>query len=99
MTQRRYLAGMAGIGLGSALLAVSFLVDRTLLGPFTTLALAGAVLSAVGSLGVVIALLRNPEAVDFEESGLHRQFPTVVYVGGFAVIVAGLLNLALAVAG
>ncbi|KAA9404604.1 hypothetical protein EGO51_19085 [Haloarcula hispanica] len=77
---------------------MSFLIDSSLWGPFTTLALAGAVMATLGAAVSVYTAHSDPDAFDFDD-GVPQQLPlpTLVLIMGIGSIVAGLTNLTLAV--
>ncbi|MUV91096.1 hypothetical protein GJ629_15360, partial [Halapricum sp. CBA1109] len=78
---RRYTAGMAGICLGNAGLAVAFVLDGSLLGPMTTIAAVGATLAAVGAAVVLGVALTDPGSFTFEGSTAARIAPSAVLAG------------------
>lgn len=90
---RRFCAGFAGLSLGNGMLALGFLLDQTLLGPFSKLALAGTAIGAFAATVILSVAYTSPEEFDFSGSWLERHSPTVALVSGLAVSVAGVLNL------
>lgn len=94
-TQRRYAAGMAGISLGNGLLATSYLLDRTLLGPFTTLALVSTSLAALAAAVSLYATCVRTDDADLRGS----TGATITVAGGIAAILGGLISLSFAVGG
>jgi hypothetical protein len=93
---RRFVAGMAGLCLGNALLAGGYLLDRSLLGPVTLFALVGSALAAVGAGVVLYVAVSDPEQFSFEESSAAHRAPLVALAGGAGAVLAGLVNLAVA---
>ena len=85
---------MAGVSLGNALLAGGYALDGTLLGPFTTVALVCAAVGSVGSGGIAYLAYTSPDTFEFEDS-FH--LPTILLFGGIATVLAGVMNVVLAV--
>jgi len=93
---RRFAVGVAGVSLGNALIAGSYALDGTLLGPITMVALAGAAIGSVGSGVIAYVAYTDPDTFEFGDSRLHQYFPTVFLVGGFATVFAGVMIFVLA---
>ena len=89
---RRYTAGMGGICLGNACLAVALVLDGSLLGPMTTIA-------AVGAAVVLGVAITDPGSFTFEGSTAARITPSAVLAGGAATTLAGALVLGLLLVG
>jgi len=84
------------VSIGNALLAGSYVLDQTAVGPSTTV-VASTVAAALGSGCIASLGVTNPDTFDFESSGIQQYFATIVFVGGTAAVLIGILFFALAV--
>jgi len=99
MSLRKLRFGYGGTGLGSGLLGLSFYIDQTLLGPFTPFAMFGAMMGVLGSIVSVYSVWRKPNQFDVEKTVFGQQISTYSLVFGALSILAGLMNLTLAISG
>jgi uncharacterized membrane protein YoaT (DUF817 family) len=91
--------GYGGTGLGSGLLGLSFYIDQTLLGPLTLFLMFGAMVAVLGSIGSVYSVWRKPDQFDLEKTVFGQQISTYILLSGAGSILAGLINITLAISG
>jgi hypothetical protein len=87
------------MGLGGGLMGLSFYIDQTLLGQFTSLAMFGAMIASLSSIGLVYLTWRKPDNFDPEKTVFGEQISTYILVSGAFSILAGLMNITLAISG
>lgn len=93
----RFALGNAGISVGLGAMTVAYLLDDTLLGPFTTIATVAVGIGAVGAAGSAVLAVARPEQFDFQRALGTDDTVGVTLVGGTLCLVCGLALLALAV--
>ena len=95
---RRFVCGLAGVCLGNALLAVGFAFGAVE-GLGARVGLFGATLAVAGTGLLGYVAVDDPTPFNFEHSRVARHAPTLVLVAGSVSVLAGAVNLALAVGG
>jgi hypothetical protein len=99
MSHRTFRAGLVSLAVGQGLLVCSLLLGQHSIQLVDILVIVGAVLSGLGAAILSYLTAVEPDQFEFSGSTPRRHAPTAVLIGGVLMILAGAVNLAVALLG